>query len=210
MKTSARTIVALGLAVGLAVGANAQTRSITNGLVVHLTFDETMNDDSGRGNDAAYVSTYGLVVQPAAPTYVPGKLGKAFQFNTYNDGSRDFPAAKTSLRPNAPHCRVNAKMRLANTNPKSAESITVTVQMPKGIAPKFGANPKAIGRRVIEQAAVEGYRSYQLSRGQVRQLLGLDWAETEEFLARHRCERHYDREDLEEDRRNLDKILGPS
>jgi hypothetical protein len=87
MKPSAKTIVTLGLAAGLALGANAQTRSITNGLVVHLTFDETLNDDSGRGNNAGYVSTNGLAVQPAAPTYVPGKLGKAFQFNTYNDGS---------------------------------------------------------------------------------------------------------------------------
>ncbi len=87
MKTSVRTIIAFGLAVGLAVGANAQTRSITNGLVVHLSFDETLNDDSGRGNDAAYVSTNGLTVQPPAPTYVPGKLGQAFQFNTYPDGS---------------------------------------------------------------------------------------------------------------------------
>jgi predicted HTH domain antitoxin len=100
-------------------------------------------------------------------------------------------------------------MRIANTNSKCAETIPVTIQMPKGIAPKFGTDPEAIGRRVLEQAAVEGYRSRQLSRGQVRQLLGLDWAETEEFLARHRCERHYDLEDLEEDRRNLDTILGP-
>lgn len=100
-------------------------------------------------------------------------------------------------------------MRVANANPKS-ETIPVTIQMPKGIAPKFGSDPEAIGRRLIEHAAAEGYRSHQLSRGQVRQLLGMDWAETEEFLARHRCDRHYDGEDLEEDRRNLDKILGPS
>jgi predicted HTH domain antitoxin len=44
----------------------------------------------------------------------------------------------------------------------------------------------------------------------VAELLRLDWEETEEFLARHNCDRHYDREDLEEDRRKLDKILGPS
>jgi predicted HTH domain antitoxin len=82
--------------------------------------------------------------------------------------------------------------------------------MPKGIAPKFGADPEAIGHRVIEQAAAEGYRSRQLSRGQVAELPGLDWEETEDFLARPHCDRRYDREDLEEDRRNLDKILGPS
>ena len=47
-------------------------------------------------------------------------------------------------------------MRIANANPKPAESIPVTIQMPKGIAPKFGTDPEAIGRRVIEQAAAEG------------------------------------------------------
>ena len=71
----------------LAVSVHAQTRTITNQLVVHLSFDNTMNDDSGRGNNAAYVSTNGLIVQPSSPTYVPGKLGQGFQFNTYPDGS---------------------------------------------------------------------------------------------------------------------------
>jgi len=101
-------------------------------------------------------------------------------------------------------------MRIANANPKPAESIAVTIQMPKGIAPKFGTDPEAIGSRVVEQAAAGGCRSRQLSRGQVAELLGLDWEGTEEFLARHNWGRHCDGEDLEEDRRNLDKILGPS
>jgi hypothetical protein len=37
----------------------------------------------------------------------------------------------------------------------------------------------------------------------------MDWAETEEFLAQHHCDRHYDLDDLEADRHNLDKIFGP-
>jgi hypothetical protein len=44
-------------------------------------------------------------------------------------------------------------MRIANANPKPAESIPVTIQMPKGIAPKFGTDPEAIDRRVIELGA---------------------------------------------------------
>ncbi len=67
-----------------------------------------------------------------------------------------------------------------------------------------------LGRTLLEQATLEGYRSNQLSRGQVAEMLGLDWAETEEFLAKHHCDRHYDIRDLEEDRRNLDQILGPA
>jgi len=60
-------IFALVLTVGLAAGVQAQTRSITNQLVVHLTFDDTMNDNSGRGNNATYNSANGLVINPPAP-----------------------------------------------------------------------------------------------------------------------------------------------
>jgi hypothetical protein len=62
----------------------------------------------------------------------------------------------------------------------------------------------------LEQAAVEGYRSRELSRGQVDRRLHLDWEETEAFLTKHQCDRHYDLDDLERDRENLDKIFGPT
>lgn len=88
--------------------------------------------------------------------------------------------------------------------------ISVTLKVPASIAAQFGSDSESISRRLLEQAAAEGYRSNQLSRGQVGQMLGLGWAETEEFLAAHHCDRHYDLEDLEKDRRNLDSILGPA
>ena len=81
-------IFALVLTVGLAAGVQAQTRSITNQLVVHLTFDDTMNDNSGRGNNATYNSANGLVINPPAPTYRGGKIGGAFEFTTAADGSK--------------------------------------------------------------------------------------------------------------------------
>jgi hypothetical protein len=34
-----------------------------------------------------------------------------------------------------------------------------------------------------------------------RKTLGFTWSETEEFMARHNCERHYDISELEKDRR---------
>jgi hypothetical protein len=86
-KQIAVPIIVLGLSLGLPAGLHAQSRNITNGLVVHLSFDNTLNDDSGHINNASYVGTNGLVFQPSAPTYVAGKLGQAFQFNTYPDGS---------------------------------------------------------------------------------------------------------------------------
>ena len=101
-------------------------------------------------------------------------------------------------------------MRLSESESKSDAPLVVTVEIPANMALHFGADPKSIARTIIEQAAVEAYRSRQISRGQVAQLLKLDWAETEEFLATRKCDRHYDVEDLEEDRKNLDQVLGPS
>lgn len=90
------------------------------------------------------------------------------------------------------------------------DAIVVPVSIPGEIAQLYGSDPARVARHILEQAAVEAYRSRELSRGQVAQMLGLDWAETEEFLAQHRCDRHYDLDDLEEDRRNLDRIFGPA
>jgi predicted HTH domain antitoxin len=88
--------------------------------------------------------------------------------------------------------------------------VAVTVDIPADIARLYGPDPKQIARHLLEQAAVEGYRAGEISRGQVAQMLRMDWAATEEFLAQHHCDRHYDLEDLETDRQNLDKLLGPA
>src|SRR5437016_5952390 len=75
MKNTVRIIVLIGVCLGFAASVQAQPRTITNGLVVHLTFDNTLVDNSGRGNNGTYNSTNGLVTNPPAPTYVAGKLG---------------------------------------------------------------------------------------------------------------------------------------
>jgi predicted HTH domain antitoxin len=89
-------------------------------------------------------------------------------------------------------------------------TVAVTVTIPSDIARQYGQDAEQMGRHLLEQAAVEGYRTREISRGQVARMLHLDWAETEEFLAQHDCDRHYDLEDLETDRQNLDKLLGPA
>jgi predicted HTH domain antitoxin len=81
--------------------------------------------------------------------------------------------------------------------------LEVTLSITDAVAAKFGGEPDAVARQLLEAAAVEGYRSERLSRGQVREQLGLSWHETEQFLADHGCFRHYTLEDLEEDRRTL-------
>ena len=59
----------------------------------------------------------------------------------------------------------------------------------------------------LVQTVVDGYRSGQLSRGQVAKMLHLDWEETEELLAKYQCDRRYDIDDLNRDRENIKKIL---
>ena len=87
MKNHLRMIVLLVLCLGFAASMQAQPRTITNDLVVHLTFDNTLTDNTGRGNNGTYDSHNGLVTNPPAPTYVAGKIGQAFQFTTALDAS---------------------------------------------------------------------------------------------------------------------------
>ena len=100
-------------------------------------------------------------------------------------------------------------MRVAKEK-QEKDTVTVTVELPGDVARGYGAMPQQVGRHLLEQATVEGYRSRELSRGQVARMLHLEWEETEEFLAKHRCYRHYDLEDLEQDRKNIEKIFGPT
>ena len=86
------------------------------------------------------------------------------------------------------------------------EMVEIRVMLPPEVADRFGETREEAARQLIESAAVEGYRSYRLSRGQVREMLGFNWTETEEFLARRGCVRHYSREDLDEDRQILAQL----
>lgn len=84
--------------------------------------------------------------------------------------------------------------------------VEITVKLPEDVVARFGATPQAVAHQLLESVAADGYRNQRLSRGQVRQMLGLNWHETEEFLARQGCVRHYTVEDLEDDRRTLNDL----
>src|ERR1035441_8673495 len=75
----------------------------------------------------------------------------------------------------------------------------VTVEMPDDIARQLGEGGE-IPRQFLEALAADAYRSHKLSRHQVRQLLDLDYWQTEEFLARHEAKRPYMLADLQVDR----------
>ncbi len=84
----------------------------------------------------------------------------------------------------------------------------VTIRLPDNIARQLSQVPGDVPRRILEAVAVEGYRSEQLSRGQVSELLELNFWETEAFLKKHEAYLHYSEEDLEQDARANEKVLG--
>jgi len=78
----------------------------------------------------------------------------------------------------------------------------ITVQLPDEIAQHMGEFTD-MPREFLEAFAAEGYRTHKLSRHQVRQLLGLDYWQTDEFLTRHEATRPFTLADLEIDRQSL-------
>ncbi|HEV2330050.1 MAG TPA: UPF0175 family protein [Verrucomicrobiae bacterium] len=86
----------------------------------------------------------------------------------------------------------------------------VTVEMPYQVARQLEGTPDAVGRRVLEDAAVEGYRAGRLSQRQVGAMLGLDYWQTENFLTERRVPLNYSSADLATDNATLEKILSRS
>jgi predicted HTH domain antitoxin len=82
----------------------------------------------------------------------------------------------------------------------------VTIEIPDDLAEELKQNGENISREMLEAFAVEGYRTEKLSRGQVSELLGLNFWETEEFLKQHGAYLHYDVADLERDH----QLIGSS
>ena len=86
----------------------------------------------------------------------------------------------------------------------------VTVEMPDQVARQWGETPEAVGRHVLEDAAVEGYRAGRLSQRQVGGMLRLDYWQTEAFLTERGVPLNYSPADLVADNATLEKILSRS
>jgi hypothetical protein len=86
----------------------------------------------------------------------------------------------------------------------------VIVEVPDQIARQWGETPAAVGRHVLEGAAVEGYRTGRLTQRQVGATLGLGYWETETFLGNRAVSLNYSAADLAADSATLEKILGHS
>ena len=86
----------------------------------------------------------------------------------------------------------------------------VIVELPDQVARQWGETPDAVGRHVMEDAAIEGYRTGRLSQRQVGAALGFDYWQTEAFLKERGVPLNYSAADLDADNATLDKILAPS
>jgi predicted HTH domain antitoxin len=86
----------------------------------------------------------------------------------------------------------------------------ITVQLPDEVARQWGETPDAVGRHVMEDAAIEGYRAGRLSHRQVGEMLALDYWQTETFLTERGVAVNYSAADLEADNATLAKILARS
>jgi predicted HTH domain antitoxin len=84
----------------------------------------------------------------------------------------------------------------------------VTVEMPDQVARQWGETPDAVGRHVMEDAAIEGYRAGRLTQRQVGTMLGLDYWQTETFLNDRDVKLNYSPADLAADNSTLEKILA--
>jgi hypothetical protein len=63
--------------------------------------------------------------------------------------------------------------------------VIVSLDIPDQIASLLHLDEEKGKRRALEMFALEGYRGGDLSRGQVSELLGLEFNETEAFLKEH-------------------------
>ncbi len=77
----------------------------------------------------------------------------------------------------------------------------VAIELPEDIAEELRAKWKDMPRHVLENVALQGYRSGVLTQEQVRRLLGLETRmEVDGFLKEHGAYLEYTLEDLERDR----------
>jgi predicted HTH domain antitoxin len=85
----------------------------------------------------------------------------------------------------------------------------ILVDIPDALARQLKGEEDA-PQQVREALAVEGYRSGALTRGQVAEALGMSFYEAEAWFVRKGLHRDYGVEELEEDRRTLDRLLPGS
>lgn len=84
----------------------------------------------------------------------------------------------------------------------------VSVEIPDSIAHQMNLSGAQGSRRALEMLALEGYRSLELSRGQVGELLGIGFYETEEFLKTNGAEIKLSLEEFQGSSDALERLIA--
>ncbi len=84
----------------------------------------------------------------------------------------------------------------------------ITIELPEEIEHQLETVWGNLSRRALEALAVEGYRSGDLSAGQVAEMLGLSVWETEKFLKEREAYLYYSDEDLWHDIEAQERVLS--
>lgn len=77
--------------------------------------------------------------------------------------------------------------------------MSITLELPEIVKQQIGETPEAVSRALFDAAVIRAYREGSMSHGRVGVLLGLDWEETEAFLARHQAPLNYSPAEFEAD-----------
>lgn len=83
---------------------------------------------------------------------------------------------------------------------------SVTIELPETIWESLQERGQELSRLTLELLAVEGYRRATLSSGQVGEMLGLDYWQTQEFLMAHGAYPQYDVQDFKQDMATLERL----
>jgi predicted HTH domain antitoxin len=86
----------------------------------------------------------------------------------------------------------------------------IAIDLPEDIAEILKAAWRDLPHGLLQAVAGEGYRDGALSRDEVGRLLGLSVWDAEAFLKKRQAYPAYNEEDLEQDRRDLDRIAPQS
>ncbi len=88
--------------------------------------------------------------------------------------------------------------------------MAITFELPAEVERELQRQVGDLGRAAKEAFIIENYRAGLLSIGDVAELLGFETRfEAEQWLGRRGVRMNYSVEDLEADRRTLDRVLGP-
>ena len=87
-------------------------------------------------------------------------------------------------------------------------TMQLNIEVPDSIARQLHLHGPQGKTRALEMLALEGYRDGELSRGQVAELLGLGFHESEQFLNDHHAVHELTIEEFDADARSLHRVLG--